>query len=100
MDKKLLKKDMYIDLVNNYLGELIEEVVTQYYEDKIDVDEEYIDILEFVTEKLMKNSSGSLNDFKKIIVKLSSKPSLARVIISYLVSKYFEERNGLSLEFE
>lgn len=100
MDKKLLRTDMYIDIVNDHLGELIEEVVTRYYEDKVDVEEEYIDILEFITERLMSSKSGSSDDFKKTVLKLSRRRSLAKVIISYLVSKYIEEKMKLLEDFE
>lgn len=94
MDKKLLKKEYYMDVLDEYLGELIEEIVIRYYEDKIDVDEEYLDILEFIADRLMNSESGSSTGFEKKVSRLSRNPSLARVIVSYLVSKYVEEREG------
>lgn len=96
MDKKLLKKDYYIDVLDEYFGELIEEIVLRYYEDKIDIDEEYIDVLEYIADKFVNKSKSSSNSFEKKIIKLSNNPSLAKVIISYLVSRYIEERDGSS----
>jgi len=93
VDAEIALLEYLVDLAEQYLGDIIEEVVEKYYSDKIDLSERYVDILEYITEKIIDDSlKGDENPekFKKIVRKLSARPYVAKMLISYLVSEYIE----------
>jgi len=84
------------DMAEEYLGDIIEELVEKYYSDKIDLAEEYPDLLEFITLRLVNESLNGDEDpdkFRKVIGRLSRRKSLAKAVISYLISEYITERD-------
>lgn len=87
--------DFLTDLVEESLGELIEEIIEKYYEDKIDKEYEYERIIQYVTEKIAEDSDPLRNSAKIVstIRLLSRKKSIGRLVISYLIAKYIEERD-------
>lgn len=84
------------DIAEEYLGDMIEELVERYYSDKIDLAEEYPELLGFITLKLVNKSLNGDEDpdkFRKVIGRLSRRKSLAKAVISYLISEYISERD-------
>ncbi len=86
----------YMDITDAYLGEIIEEIVEKYYDD-IDLSSEYGELLEYISKELIK---GLFNDvptperYERTLRRLSSRKyrSLIFNIVSFLVSKYLENR--------
>ncbi len=93
VDAEIALLEYLVDLAEQYLGDIIEEVIEKYYSDKIDLSERYVDVLEFITEKIIDDSlNGDENPerFKKIVRKLAARPYIAKMLISYLISEYIE----------
>ncbi len=83
---------VYIDLTDQYLGELIEEVIERYYPDIIEI-VDFEDLLEYITLKIM-NGNKRLNnyeEYQKLLRRLLRNKQIAKTLISYLISKYLEE---------
>jgi hypothetical protein len=98
IDYKSSLLDYFTDLTEEYLGDLIEEVVTEYYDDKIDIASEYEDLLEYVINRIVKDSLHGEYDpekFEKIVKKMARMKGIGRLIISYLVSEYISEYNDI-----
>lgn len=81
-----------LDLVEQHLGDLIDEVIDEYYADKIDIEAEYEDLLRYITEKLAGKNRDfeNIDKFEKLLYKLIRRKSIGKLIISYLVAKYIE----------
>ncbi|ABN70356.1 hypothetical protein Smar_1264 [Staphylothermus marinus F1] len=95
--------EYFVDLTEQYLGDLIEEVVEQYYEDKIDIATEYEAILEYIIEKFVKESLRGEYDpekFEKLLRRLSRNKGIGKLVVSYLVSRYIEENMNFKNEDE
>lgn len=98
MDYESPLMEYFVDLTEQYLGDLIEEVVEQYYEDKIDIATEYEVILEYIIEKFIKESlHGDSNPekFEKLLRRLSRNKGISKLVLSYLISRYLDENMGL-----
>jgi len=87
--------DYFADLVEEHLGNIIEEIIEKYYEDQIDKEFEYEEILKFITAELMGTNNVDYDEaeFTKTLRKLARKKSVGRLVISYLIAKYIEERD-------
>jgi len=84
--------DYYVDLVEEYLGDLIEEVVYKYYSDKIDLELEYELLLSYIVQNLTDDEKyGDVNNFRELLRKLGRRKGVAKLVISYLVSQYIED---------
>ncbi|WP_440059860.1 hypothetical protein ACSU1N_01470 [Thermogladius sp. 4427co] len=92
--------DAFLDMTDEMLGDIIEEVIEEYYEDKIDIEAEYEDILNYIVKRLIKKTRGKSDAEKylKILRNLRRRASIAKLVISYLVSQYIEERDTGRLE--
>jgi len=87
-----------VKLVDEYLGSLIEELIDRYYSDQIDKEFAYDDILLYITVKLLgREDPRSSKAFAKKLRKLARDKSIGKLLLSYLISKYIEER-GEQLE--
>jgi len=87
-----------IKLVDEYLGSLIEELIDRYYSDQIDKEFAYDDVLFYITVKLLEDkNSRSKRVFARKLRKLARDKSIGKLLLSYLISKYIEER-GEQLE--
>lgn len=96
LDKGLLRKEYYYDMVDRYLGSEIEELVFKYYESSIDIDEEYEDLISYITDYLLTKLNYDYNSFRKTIGYLKKHPSLGRLLVSYIVSNYIDDRDRSS----
>jgi hypothetical protein len=88
--------DYLAELVDEHLGTLIEEVIDRYYADKIDKEFEYEEILQYIANQLIGEEFDN-NDLEEklmsILRKLVRRKSIGKLVISYLISKYIEERD-------
>ncbi len=92
--------DYFTDLTEEYLGDLIEEVVVNYYDDRIDIASEYEDLLEYVINRIIKDSLHGEYDperFEKVVKKMARMRSVGKLIISYLVSEYISEYGDMDI---
>jgi len=94
-----LKSRLYyndlLEAIEEKLGDVIEEVIDKYYSDKIDVELEFEDILSFIASELgseeeLEYSDGVIKEIKK----LSRTRYVAELVVSYLLSKYIEQRSS------
>ena len=87
--------DYLADLVEEHLGNIIEEIIDKYYGDRIDKELEYEEILRFITTELMGTDEEDYDEteFTKILRKLAHKRSIGKLVVSYLISKYIENRD-------
>ncbi len=88
----------YMDITDAYVGDVIEDLVLKHYSDEIDLAEEYGELLEYISRELIrglfKTRSPSPLFYEKILKHwVSSKASLLRNVVSYLLSKYLENRS-------
>jgi len=84
--------DYYVDLVEEYLGDLIEEIVYKYYSDKIDLELEYELLLSYIVQNLTDDEKyGDVDNFRELLRKLGRRKGVAKLVISYLVSQYIED---------
>lgn len=90
-------EDELIDVVDSYIGEMIERVVTKYGYD-VDLAEEYYELLSYITRKLVKVwFNGRKPDTGELEAKLRyvrrKYPRRLNILLSYLVSRYIKARN-------
>lgn len=90
-------EDELIDVVDSYIGEMIERVVTKYGYD-VDLAEEYYELLSYITRKLVKAwFNGRKPDASELEAKLRyirrKYPRRLNILLSYLVSRYVRARN-------
>ena len=86
------------DVAEEYLGDMIEELVEKYYSDQIDLSEEYPDLLSFITLKLINkslNGSEDVGRFRRVLAKLSRRKDIAKIVVSYLISEYIRSRDEI-----
>ncbi len=91
---------VYVDLTDQYLGELIEEVIEKYYPELMEI-VDFDEILEYITVKII-NGDKRYDDYdayKKLLRKLSRNKQIAKTLISYLISKYIDENLAFDEEF-
>jgi len=94
-----LKSRLYyndlLEAIEEKLGDVIEDLIDRYYSDKIDLELEFEDILDFIASEL---GSGSDLEYSgeviKEVKKLSRNRHVAELVISYLLSKYIEQRSS------
>jgi len=92
LSREALLYDYLMDLVEEHLGDLIEEVVEKYYSDYIDLEMEYENVLRYITQTLA-GEHGEYEDpdrFRDMLKKMVKRKNVGKLIISYLVSKYIE----------
>lgn len=92
---RAIVSEYLIDLVDEYFGNLIEEIVMKYYKDSIDLEIEYENILLYIVDKLTegKEEYGDPVKFRELMRKLGHKRGVSKLLVSYLISKYIEEEN-------
>jgi len=92
--------DTLMDMTDELLGDMIEEIIEEYYEDKVDIESEYEDILNFIVKRLARKAGkkNRTEKYLKILEKLRKRSSVAKLILSYLISEYIEERDSGALE--
>ncbi len=85
--------DYFVDLVEEYLGDMIESIVYKYYSDKIDLEIEYESLLSFIVDQLVGDNRDYYEDidrFRDFLKKLGRRKSISKLVISYLISRYIE----------
>ncbi len=99
VDNESALLEYFADLTEQYLGDLIEEVIEEYYSDKVDISAEYEDILEYIIDTLIdENLNGDYDParFEKLLRTFLRHKNLARIVLSYLISKYIEENENFT----
>ncbi len=85
----------YIDITDAYIGSIIERVVTKFYIDEIDLEMEYGELLAYISKRLIEGKyrrRPSPEEYERFLNRLSRSRAIAFNVISYLVSRYLEER--------
>ena len=89
----------YIDITDAYLGDLIEDIASKHYPN-IDLHTEYGDLLEYISEKLIeglfKDEIPDPSTYERKLSRLASRSNRIFLtnVISYLISRYIEERDN------
>ncbi len=89
----------YLDLTDAYLGEVIEDIASKYYPD-IDLSTEYGELLEYISERLIegffKDEIPDPSAYERKLSRLTSRSNRTFLnnVISYLISRYIEERSS------
>ncbi len=84
------------DVIDDVIGDLIEDIVVEYEYD-IDLDEEYLDLLMYIYNKLAKawfrDRKPDLYEFEAKLrdVRRRHKNKL-KIVLSYLISRFIKER--------
>lgn len=88
----------FIDITDSYLGDLIEEVVTKFYSE-LDLSDEYGDLLEFISSKMVEGLFGRESPpdpsaYESKLRRLMGRSNRTKLmnIISYLVSLYISSK--------
>lgn len=84
--------DVLMNLTDEFLGDIIDEVLEKYYSDtRLMID--YEELLEYITMEIVEKNENAddYETFHKLVKKLARQRSLARVFVSYLISKYLEQ---------
>ncbi|MEZ0394366.1 MAG: hypothetical protein ABWK00_04920 [Desulfurococcaceae archaeon] len=82
-------------LIDMYLGEAIEEVVGRYYEDQVDLEADYEDLVEFMASEIVKGlGEADPSYYEAELRKLRRAPGVSKALVSYLVSKYIDARGA------
>lgn len=88
-------EDEAIELIDEYLGDIIEKVVVNYEYD-INFDDDYEDILKHIYKNLVKawfKDEPSLKVFEDKLRKTRRRhPRKLEIVLSYLVSTYVQKR--------
>jgi AcrR family transcriptional regulator len=84
--------DLLVSMTEEYLGEIIEDVLDTYYADYSD-EIDYDRLLEYIASKIIEGYSRARNyeEYDKLMRYLSQRKSLAATLVSYLVSRFIEE---------
>lgn len=93
MDKGLLRKKYYYDIVEKYLGGEVEELVFKYYDSSINIDKEYENLISYLTDYFLSKLNYDYNGFRKVMNYIKKHESLGRLLISYVVSNYIDDRD-------
>ncbi|MEM0002126.1 MAG: hypothetical protein QXS24_02350 [Desulfurococcaceae archaeon] len=83
-----------IDIVENTIGDIVSELIDKYYGDSIESDYDYERILYSIAHQVKQeifNNKATLNDVVDYLSKLRSKKSIAKLIVSYMISRALEE---------
>ncbi|MCX8198809.1 MAG: hypothetical protein N3E36_02120 [Sulfolobales archaeon] len=86
-----------MDITDDYVGELIEEVVERYYSVEIELSEEYGRLLKFISRELAKglfDHKPSPEEYEELLAKYKHPKyeSMLMNVISYLVSVYIRKQ--------
>lgn len=83
-----------LDAVESAIGDIVNDVIDKYYGDKVETDYDYERVL-YAIARLVKQEvyggKASLNDIVDYLMKLRSKKSFAKLVLSYLVARALEE---------
>ena len=86
-----------MDITDNYVGELIEEVVERYYSVEVELSEEYGRLLKFISRELARglfDHKPSPEEYEELLAKYKHPKygSMLINVISYLISVYIRRR--------
>lgn len=87
-------KRKLIDSVENVIGDLINDLIDKYYGDLVETDHEYEKILYYIAHQIKRevfNNKATLNDVINYLTELRSKKSVAKLVLSYMISRALEE---------
>lgn len=83
-----------IDSIENAIGDIVNELIDKYYGDKVESEYDYERILftiANITRHEVFNSNADLEDVIRYLERLKSNKAVARLVISYLISRALDE---------
>ncbi|MEM0004010.1 MAG: hypothetical protein QXE10_04800 [Desulfurococcaceae archaeon] len=83
-----------IDSIENTIGDIVNELIDKYYGDRIETEYDYEKILYSIAHQVKQevfDNKAALNDVIEYLNKLRNKKSIAKLIISYMISRALEE---------
>ncbi len=88
--------DVLIGLTDEYLGEIIDEILEQYYSDQ-ELAIDYEELLEYITNELVGKNGITENyeRYYRLLKKLVKHRSIAKTLVSYLIYKYLNGREQI-----
>lgn len=86
-----------IDSVENVIGDLVYDIIDKYYGDRVESEYDYEKILYSIARYIKQevfNNKATLNDIIEYLDRLKAKRNLARLVLSYMISRAVEESGG------
>ncbi len=87
-----------ISVVDAYLGDIIEEIITKYNYN-VDIEEEYDELIYYIYRRLKRawfnGKRTSYEDWERALETAVSKRKHLEILLSYLISRYVSRRNRM-----
>ncbi len=92
MGAKPLITNTLIELTEEFLGEIIDEVLEKYYTDT-ELGFDYDELIEYITRELAfkNNAAGDYDKYYRMMKKLARHRPIAETLIGYLIYRFMEE---------
>lgn len=83
-----------IDSVESVVGDLVNDIIDRYYGDRVESEYDYEKILYYIARHIKQevfSNKASFDEVVEYLSKLRTKGSLAKLVLSYMISKALEE---------
>ncbi|MEM0246239.1 MAG: hypothetical protein QXP03_04645 [Desulfurococcaceae archaeon] len=86
-----------IDSIESVIGDLVSDIIGKYYGERVETDYDYERILYSIARQVKQevfDNKAAFNDVIEYLSKLRAKRNLAKLVLSYMISRALEEEPG------
>ncbi|MEM0000851.1 MAG: hypothetical protein QXH02_05130 [Desulfurococcaceae archaeon] len=86
-----------IDSIESVIGDLVSDIIGKYYGERVETDYDYERILYSIARQVKQevfDNKAAFNDIIEYLSKLRAKRNLAKLVLSYMISRALEEEPG------
>ncbi|MEM0377869.1 MAG: hypothetical protein QXP68_02480 [Thermosphaera sp.] len=97
MDK--VEEESIVEMVDEVIGDILEELLERYYGDSLESEEDYEELLITIVNSVKKEvfkGRGDVSDIREFLLRLRDKPQIAKLILSYIIGNYLEKSGALA----
>lgn len=95
-DMRSQYKRKLVDYIDSAVGDIIDDLVSKYYSDKVEGYKDYEKLLYTIAREIkveVLRGKGSINDIVAYLEKLKSKRNVANLVLSYFIGKALSQED-------